>query len=70
MYMIHPELIIPIQSQSLLMKSPQSPKETKSKIVWGQHKVGELPFPNFKPYYKVTIIKAMWYCQKDRHRDQ
>lgn len=26
--------------------------------------------PNFKIYFKVMIIKMVWFWQKSRHRDQ
>ena len=50
----------------LILKFTYRGKRCKMTNRWKENKVGGLTVPDFKTYYKATIIETVWYWEKSK----
>ena len=58
------------KKKKLVSVETQKTLNIKSNLEGEKNRAGKIRLPQFRVYYRVTVINPIWYCHENRNIDQ
>ena len=63
------EFFTELQQKKISVET-QKTLNIKSSLEGKKNRAGKIRLPQFRVYYRVTVINPIWYCHENRNIDQ